>query len=164
MGVKKTAEKTKTTKKATATAASKAKAPAKKAAAKKVESKKAATKKTTAKAAETKAGQKPSTAIEKVDKAAVADKKSEAIAQAAEQNGEVTEQQGDESSTPSLLKLLIAKGKEQGYLTYAEVHDNLPSHIVEPDEIEEFMHMFSEMGIPVHETAPDADQLAHGAT
>jgi len=68
--------------------------------------------------------------------------------------------QGETNTTqPSMLKVLIAKGKAQGYLTYAEVHDNLPAHIVEPEEIEEFMHMFSEMGIPVHETAPDSDQL-----
>lgn len=60
---------------------------------------------------------------------------------------------------PSQLKLLIAKGKRQGYITYADVHDNLPSHIVESDEVEEFIHMIEDMGVKVHETAPDADQL-----
>jgi RNA polymerase primary sigma factor len=60
---------------------------------------------------------------------------------------------------PSQLKLLIAKGKEQGFLTYAEVNDNLPSHIVEAEEIEEFIHMIEDMGLKVLETAPDADQL-----
>jgi len=62
-------------------------------------------------------------------------------------------------SSPSQLKLLITRGKEQGYLTYADVHDNLPSHVVEPEEIEEFIHRIEDMGIRVHETAPDADQL-----
>jgi RNA polymerase primary sigma factor len=31
----------------------------------------------------------------------------------------------------SQLKLLIARGKEQGFLTYAEVNDHLPSEIVD---------------------------------
>ena len=65
----------------------------------------------------------------------------------------------EEGQQPSMLKVLIAKGKEQGYLTYADVHDHLPSHIVEPDEIEDFIRMIGDMGIRVHETAPDADQL-----
>ena len=59
----------------------------------------------------------------------------------------------------SKLKLLIAKGKEQGYLTYAEVNDHLPNEIVDPEQIEEIVAMINDMGIPVHEEAPDADQL-----
>ncbi|MDE2346675.1 MAG: RNA polymerase sigma factor RpoD, partial [Gammaproteobacteria bacterium] len=59
----------------------------------------------------------------------------------------------------SQLKLLIAKGKEQGYLTYAEVNDHLPNEIVDPEQIEEIVAMINDMGIPVHEEAPDADQL-----
>ena len=69
------------------------------------------------------------------------------------------EQVSEKNSGPSQLKLLIAKGKSQGYITYADVHDNLPSHIVEPEEVEEFIHMIEDMGVKVHETAPDADQL-----
>ncbi|OUS09086.1 RNA polymerase sigma factor RpoD [Gammaproteobacteria bacterium 42_54_T18] len=59
----------------------------------------------------------------------------------------------------SLLKQLIAHGKEQGYLTYAEVNDHLPSDITDPDQIEDIVGMINDMGIPVHETAPEADDL-----
>ncbi|MGH8370381.1 MAG: RNA polymerase sigma factor region1.1 domain-containing protein, partial [Gammaproteobacteria bacterium] len=59
----------------------------------------------------------------------------------------------------SQLKLLIAKGKEQGYLTYAEVNDHLPNEIVDPEQIEEIIATINDMGIPVHEEAPDADTL-----
>ncbi|WP_241087582.1 RNA polymerase sigma factor RpoD [Candidatus Vondammii sp. HM_W22] len=57
----------------------------------------------------------------------------------------------------SQLKQLIAKGKEQGYLTYAEVNDHLPDGIVEPEQIEDIIRMINDMGIQVHESAPDAD-------
>ncbi|EGN75241.1 RNA polymerase sigma factor RpoD, C-terminal domain/RNA polymerase sigma factor, sigma-70 family [Idiomarina sp. A28L] len=59
----------------------------------------------------------------------------------------------------SLLKLLIAKGKEQGYLTFAEVNDHLPQDIVDSDQIEDIIRMINDMGIKVFETAPDADDL-----
>ncbi|WP_262967025.1 RNA polymerase sigma factor RpoD [Methylobacter psychrophilus] len=59
----------------------------------------------------------------------------------------------------SQLKQLIAKGKMQGYLTYAEVNDHLPSDIVDPEQIEDIIGMINEMGIQVHETAPDEDSL-----
>jgi RNA polymerase primary sigma factor len=59
----------------------------------------------------------------------------------------------------SQLKLLIAKGKEQGYLTFAEVNDHLPQDIVDSDQIEDIIRMINDMGIKVFETAPDADDL-----
>ncbi|NOX09763.1 MAG: RNA polymerase sigma factor RpoD [Gammaproteobacteria bacterium] len=59
----------------------------------------------------------------------------------------------------SQIKALITKGKEQGYLTYAEVNDHLPDGIVESDQIESIVTMINDMGIAVHETAPDADTL-----
>ncbi|MBF0220311.1 MAG: RNA polymerase sigma factor RpoD [Gammaproteobacteria bacterium] len=59
----------------------------------------------------------------------------------------------------SRLKSLIDRGKEQGYLTYAEVNDHLPSDIVDPEQIEDVIAMINNMGITVHETAPDADSL-----
>jgi RNA polymerase primary sigma factor len=59
----------------------------------------------------------------------------------------------------SQLKQLIAKGKIQGYLTYAEVNDHLPSDIVDPEQIEDIIGMINEMGIQVHEVAPDEDSL-----
>ena len=57
------------------------------------------------------------------------------------------------------MKLLIARGKEQGYLTYAEVNDHLPSEIVDPEQIEDIVNMINDMGIPVYEKAPDAESL-----
>ena len=54
----------------------------------------------------------------------------------------------------SRLKELIAKGKEQGFLTYTEVNDHLPEGIVEPERIEDIIRMINDMGIKVHETAP----------
>ena len=60
----------------------------------------------------------------------------------------------------SSLKALIAKGKEQSYLTYAEVNDHLPDDIVEPEQIEDIVNMINDMGITVHETPPDdVDQI-----
>jgi RNA polymerase primary sigma factor len=59
----------------------------------------------------------------------------------------------------SQLKLLIAKGKEQGFLTYHEVNDHLPDDIVDPEQIESIISMINDMGITVHEFAPDADSL-----
>jgi RNA polymerase primary sigma factor len=59
----------------------------------------------------------------------------------------------------SQLKLLIARGKEQGFLTYVEVNDHLPSEIVDPEQIEDIVNMINDMGIPVYEKAPDAESL-----
>jgi RNA polymerase primary sigma factor len=59
----------------------------------------------------------------------------------------------------SSLKLLIAKGKEQGYLTYAEVNDHLPESISDPDQVEDIIQMINDMGIKVFEAAPDSDTL-----
>ena len=57
------------------------------------------------------------------------------------------------------LKALIARGKEQGYLTYTEVNDHLPNDIVDPEQIEDIVNMINDMGIAVHEKAPDAETL-----
>ena len=59
----------------------------------------------------------------------------------------------------SRLKELIAKGKEQGYLTYAEVNDHLPEDIADPDQVEDIIRMINDMGISVSEVAPDAETL-----
>lgn len=59
----------------------------------------------------------------------------------------------------SRLKELIAKGKEQGYLTYAEVNDHLPDDLSDPEQVEEIIAMINDMGISVSETAPDKDSL-----
>jgi len=66
----------------------------------------------------------------------------------------------NQSQQQSQLKILIAKGKEQGYLTYAEVNDHLPNDIVDPEQIEDIVAMINDMGIVVHEVAPtDTDNV-----
>jgi len=65
----------------------------------------------------------------------------------------------DLENQQSRLKLLIAKGKDQGYLTYHEVNDHLPEGIVDPEQIEDIISMINDMGISVHEVAPDSDAL-----
>lgn len=57
------------------------------------------------------------------------------------------------------LKLLVTHGKEQGYLTYTEVHDHLPNDIINSDQIEDIIQMINDMGIQVVEEAPDSDDL-----
>ncbi len=59
----------------------------------------------------------------------------------------------------SRIKELITKGREQGYLTYAEVNDHLPEDISDPDQVEDIIQMINDMGINVFETAPDAETL-----
>jgi len=65
----------------------------------------------------------------------------------------------DATHQQSRLKDLIAKGKEQGYLTYSEVNDHLPQDISDPDQVEDIIQMINDMGIQVFESAPDADEL-----
>ena len=59
----------------------------------------------------------------------------------------------------SRLKDLISKGREQGYLTYAEVNDHLPDEISDPEQIEDIISMINDMGITVSENAPESDDL-----
>ena len=63
----------------------------------------------------------------------------------------------DRQEQQSSIKDLIAKGKEQGFLTYAEVNDHLPDSIVDPEQIEDIVRMINDMGISVYESAPEAD-------
>ncbi len=64
-----------------------------------------------------------------------------------------------EHDEESQLKVLIAKGKEQGFLTYHEVNEHLPDEIVDPEQIEDIINMINDMGIEVHESPPDLDLL-----
>ncbi|MFZ7324896.1 RNA polymerase sigma factor RpoD [Avibacterium avium] len=63
-----------------------------------------------------------------------------------------------EQNPQSQLELLIAQGKEQGYLTYAEVNDHLPDSVDE-EQIDNIIQMINDMGIQVLDAAPDADDL-----
>src|SRR5699024_5160984 len=63
------------------------------------------------------------------------------------------------SQSTSQLATLIQMGKEQGYLTYAEVNDQLPASITESDQIEDIVQMLTDVGIKIFESAPDADDI-----
>ncbi len=63
------------------------------------------------------------------------------------------------SAQAKQLRELIGRGKEQGYLTYAEVNDHLPNDIVDPEQIEDIVNMINDMGIAVHEKAPDVESI-----
>lgn len=67
----------------------------------------------------------------------------------------MSEQQQQQSD----IKTLIAKGKEKGFLTYAEVNDHLPDGIVDPEQIEDIISVINDMGITVYENTPDAEAL-----
>src|SRR6201999_2172659 len=92
--------------------------------------------------------------------AATIDPKTAAKLVAAEKNRVLpTRPLGMPEDRQSQLKLLIARGKEQGYLTYAQVNDHLPSEIVDPEQIEDIVNTINDMGIPVYEKAPDVESL-----
>ncbi len=69
------------------------------------------------------------------------------------------DQDSQKESQKSRLKELISRGKEQGYLTYAEVNDHLPADITDPEQIEEIISMINDMGIRVAEEPPEAEEL-----
>ncbi|MBF7683367.1 RNA polymerase sigma factor RpoD [Acinetobacter sp. B5B] len=66
------------------------------------------------------------------------------------------------NSPTSQVAALISRGKEQGYLTYAEVNDHLPDSITESEQIEDIIQMLNDVGIPVHERAPENDDTVFG--
>ncbi|HKK16179.1 MAG TPA: RNA polymerase sigma factor RpoD [Gammaproteobacteria bacterium] len=76
------------------------------------------------------------------------------------ENAEQIEPEDDQSQ----LKVLIAKGKEQGFLTYHEVNDHLPDDIVDPEQIEDIINMINDMGITVYESPPDLDTIMTDST
>lgn len=63
----------------------------------------------------------------------------------------------DMTSPTSQVAALISRGKEQGYLTFAEVNDHLPDSITESEQIEDIIQMLNDVGIPVHDRAPESD-------
>ena len=119
----------------------------------KAASKKTATKAASKKAATKTAGKKAATKAAPKTKATI---KASVTKVASNAPGNSAARSGDQNSQ---LKVLIAKGKEQGYLTYAEVNDHLPNDIVDPEQIEDIVNMINDMGITVYEKAPEADSL-----
>ena len=101
--------------------------------------------------------------VEVVDKAAAKASKAAAAEAAANDPRRFSNIERRPAAMPeerqSQLKLLIALGKEQNYLTYSQVNDHLPSEIVDPEQIEDIVNVLNEMGIPVHERAPDNEPL-----
>jgi RNA polymerase primary sigma factor len=71
----------------------------------------------------------------------------------------MTMEDSQKESQKSRLKELITRGKEQGYLTYAEVNDHLPADITDPEQIEDIISMINDMGIKVSEDAPEMEEL-----
>jgi RNA polymerase primary sigma factor len=69
------------------------------------------------------------------------------------------DQDSQKESQKSRLKDLITRGKEQGYLTYAEVNDHLPADITDPEQIEDIISMINDMGIRVSEDAPEIGEM-----
>lgn len=65
----------------------------------------------------------------------------------------------DNNSASTEFKQLIARGKEQGYLTIEEINDLIPPDIISGDQLSVFIQTFVDMGINVCETPPEADDL-----
>ncbi|MBF0283686.1 MAG: RNA polymerase sigma factor RpoD [Magnetococcales bacterium] len=53
----------------------------------------------------------------------------------------------DDAKTNPPMKKLIERGKERGFLTFDEVNDMLPSDVTTPDQIEDVVTLFDDMGI-----------------
>jgi hypothetical protein len=123
-------------------------------------------KKVTATATQAAVAEKKAPASEKKarvrGKKAAADDKGVAVAEKKAAGGDKSEKKAPVAvpeDRQSQLKLLIARGKEQGYLTYGEVNDHLPPEIVDPEQIEDIVNTINDMGITVYEKAPDAEAL-----
>ena len=66
-----------------------------------------------------------------------------------------------ESSTKEKtpFQILLEKGKNEGFITYAELNENLPEGIIEADRLDEIVEMISDLGIVVQEHAPKSEEL-----
>ena len=128
----------------------------KKTAKRKTQAKKPTTKKTTSSKLSTKKAQ---TKKPKTDHKTARKIKQKGKAKAATEKTVLKNEEIDSSQQKARLKILIEKGREQGFLTYHEVNDHLPKDIVDPDQIEDIVNTINAMGITVHETAPDLDTI-----
>jgi len=64
----------------------------------------------------------------------------------------------EKEKTP--FQILLEKGKNDGFITYAELNENLPEGIIEADRLDEIVEMISDLGIVVQEHAPKSEELA----
>ncbi len=72
---------------------------------------------------------------------------------------DIIDERGQMKDQQSRIKALITLGKERGYLTYGEINDHLPEDLVDADQIEDIIGMFSDLGIMVHEDGMDTDEM-----
>ena len=70
------------------------------------------------------------------------------------EDGDESIDSSDEEESP--FQLLLKKGKNEGFITYAELNENLPEGVIEADRLEEIVEMISDMGISVQEHANKA--------
>ena len=80
----------------------------------------------------------------------------------------LTQNEGDEIGSSSEekqgpLQLLLTKGKKEGFITYAELNEQLPKGIVEADRLEEIVEMINDLGISVRVRAPSPEEIANAA-
>ena len=87
----------------------------------------------------------------------------DALEELAGATGKKEDEDDDTEAGESKLKILIDRGKEQGYLTYDQLTAALPESIEETDEFESIVLMFEEMGVSVYEAAPDPTSLKSNA-
>ena len=71
---------------------------------------------------------------------------------------EETIESSEKEKTP--FQILLEKGKSEGFITYAELNENLPEGIIEADRLEEIVEMISDLGIVVQEHAPKSEEIA----
>ena len=65
------------------------------------------------------------------------------------------EQEPEEYDVQDEVKELLARGREQGFLTYEEIHEALPEQALEGDKYDEMIALIVEMGIDVVESAQE---------
>ena len=71
---------------------------------------------------------------------------------------EETIESSEKEKTP--FQILLEKGKSEGFITYAELNENLPEGIIEADRLEEIVEMISDLGIVVQEHAPKSEEIS----
>ena len=61
----------------------------------------------------------------------------------------------DDDLENSGLRELIEKGREQGYITFADINDYLPDEVSDPDQLDEVIQIVNDLGLQVLEEAPE---------
>ena len=61
----------------------------------------------------------------------------------------------DEDIENNGLRELIEKGREQGFITFADINDFLPEDVSDPDQLDEVIQTINDLGLQVLENAPE---------